>query len=525
MPASFIQIPIALIDYVKLRKLSGIQYTLWLYLYTLDPFGDRYVPIPSPNQIATKLGVSARTIQRAAQRLADLDLFDFNIGSWAAKNTTTNKKSAKNSNRKKGSFCRQSDKNVESRTKMSQPRQNDPNAEHKSTQSKHPSSSQTNTDQENTLSEIAREEILDNNLALDLTVDYWSLDSTDTSIPVEIEILNEGSTSADVELNINKNNKQNEIVTAEIVSVSNHSDVIAATSSAPELPTKNSSKNAFSWLSPGPWNIEGKLDPNFRDWLAKDWMQRYGGTIHQKRADVLAHFRKDPANLAIRWEQYSSEYLDRYKNTQIRLENGLDLKVDEQKRLIENQAALTRELPQEMSPVAFKKALQVDRSAVTPVKKISPTSELRDSLEYDRNIKKVTNNTNNNNQKTNLSSTQKETGISNDNGSTIDWQKLPDDEVKPDNVEAYLEWQPSEIENTASSEQVQELFKSFRKSFGSMPKVSQEQVEAANELEKLNTWLLDEILYPVALQRAKSAGYKIEYSCEGVAISISEPEF
>ena len=60
MPASFIQIPIELINYVKAKKLSGLQYSLWLFLYSLDPFGDRFVPIPSPEAIASELNVCAR---------------------------------------------------------------------------------------------------------------------------------------------------------------------------------------------------------------------------------------------------------------------------------------------------------------------------------------------------------------------------------------------------------------------------------------------------------------------------------
>ena len=102
MPCRFIQIPIELINYVKAKKLSGLQYSLWLFLYSLDPFGDRFVPIPSPEQIASELNVCARSIQRAAQRLADLDLFDFNVNTWCAKNTTINKNSKQRTKNQEG---------------------------------------------------------------------------------------------------------------------------------------------------------------------------------------------------------------------------------------------------------------------------------------------------------------------------------------------------------------------------------------------------------------------------------------
>jgi hypothetical protein len=86
--ATFVQVPIDLIQYVRGLKLSGTQYDLWLYLWSKDPFGDRFIDIPSPEIIAAELGVNPRTIQRAAQRLQDADLFDFQVEAWKCRNTT-----------------------------------------------------------------------------------------------------------------------------------------------------------------------------------------------------------------------------------------------------------------------------------------------------------------------------------------------------------------------------------------------------------------------------------------------------
>jgi DNA-binding MarR family transcriptional regulator len=55
---SFVQIPFELINYVRSLKLSGTQYDLWLYLYSCDPYGDRFVEIPSPAEIAVELGLT-----------------------------------------------------------------------------------------------------------------------------------------------------------------------------------------------------------------------------------------------------------------------------------------------------------------------------------------------------------------------------------------------------------------------------------------------------------------------------------
>jgi hypothetical protein len=117
--------------------------------------------------------------------------------------------------------------------------------------------------------------------------------------------------------------------------------------------TKNVQQRAFDWLPEGPWNLEGKLDPNFRDFVAHDWLKRFGGDIHSKQADVLAHFKKDPANLPIRWEQYQSEFLHRFQNAQILIDNGVAIPETSQAKLIANQRAITQSLPQEMNPIAL----------------------------------------------------------------------------------------------------------------------------------------------------------------------------
>ena len=181
MSCRFIQIPIELINYVKAKKLSGLQYSLWLFLYSLDPFGDRFVPIPSPEQIAIELNVCARSIQRAAQRLADLDLFDFNVNTWCAKNTTINK----NSQRTKRSKCGQKDPFVETQTKRSSKGQKDPIDSPKTVHSKQSDGSQTITDKLD-LSykrETASKQV--NDKEPDLEVDFWVEDNIDnsTSLP------------------------------------------------------------------------------------------------------------------------------------------------------------------------------------------------------------------------------------------------------------------------------------------------------------------------------------------------------
>ncbi|MGH2414332.1 MAG: hypothetical protein ACRDEA_11730, partial [Microcystaceae cyanobacterium] len=107
----------------------------------------------------------------------------------------------------------------------------------------------------------------------------------------------------------------------------------------------------FDWIPDGPWKVVGKLDPNFVTWQALDWQKAYGGDLHKKRADVLRHFKKDPANLAIAWEQYSGEQLHRYENAAVRMHNGLEIRPDEQQQLIQHSRAVTEPLPEAINPV------------------------------------------------------------------------------------------------------------------------------------------------------------------------------
>lgn len=86
--SSFVQIPKDLIRYARSCKLTGTQYDLWLYLWECDPYGDRWVKIPPPVEIASLLNVDPRTVQRAARRLQDVHLFEFEIEAWKVRNTT-----------------------------------------------------------------------------------------------------------------------------------------------------------------------------------------------------------------------------------------------------------------------------------------------------------------------------------------------------------------------------------------------------------------------------------------------------
>ena len=169
--ASFAQIPFELIRYVRSCKLSRTQYDLWLYIYEIDPFGDRWYEMPSPGAIAEELGVNERTIERAAQRLRDLHLIDFEVKTWRWRNSSKNFPEESFPQATKRSKLRQKDPNVENGTKRSNfgqkdPKngQKDPNREPEplhSNGSKTPHTIQTYSDFKDSLSQEERESFLE----------------------------------------------------------------------------------------------------------------------------------------------------------------------------------------------------------------------------------------------------------------------------------------------------------------------------------------------------------------------------
>jgi len=70
-------------------------------------------------------------------------------------------------------------------------------------------------------------------------------------------------------------------------------------------PRKTAKEIAWEWLPDGPWKKEGQLDNEFWQWLALQWMSQFATDIHQARANVYSHFKKDSNNLEIRWKEYS----------------------------------------------------------------------------------------------------------------------------------------------------------------------------------------------------------------------------
>ena len=98
----------------------------------------------------------------------------------------------------------------------------------------------------------------------------------------------------------------------------------------------------WRWLPEGPWNVDGKLDHNFQEWLASKWMKEHPGRkdFYKAKADVLLHFKKDPKNVSIYWDSYQQEYIAKAQNMKTRMDHGLNISKEEQQQAIANARAV-----------------------------------------------------------------------------------------------------------------------------------------------------------------------------------------
>lgn len=65
----------------------------------------------------------------------------------------------------------------------------------------------------------------------------------------------------------------------------------------------------WAWLPDGEWVLDGGLNPEFWNWMATSWMSKFNCTIHEAKSNVISHFRKQPEQLVLKWDEYSSQKL------------------------------------------------------------------------------------------------------------------------------------------------------------------------------------------------------------------------
>jgi hypothetical protein len=427
--------------------LTAAEWRIWCYLSDIDPFGDEYVELPPMVDILNECGISDRTFYRAIAKFKGT-FFDFQYDKAYIRNLHNNFVADKNGSTtdKNGSTT---DRNGSSPDKNGR------------------ASIYSELQNDQTLSE-AREKI-------------ETFEISNATRPTLSEI---------------PKIKINSLVKAESGNGENFP--------AAAVDLKNPEIKVFDWLPDGPWKIDGKLDPNFRDFVANDWLKRFGGDIHSKRADVLSHFKKDPANLPIRWEQYQSEYLNRYENTQILLSNGIEIKPEYQDRLIDNQRAITAQLPQELNPVLQQSALATGTSKMT-------APQLPASSTPDLSLSKI------------LELPQSEIAPSTPDLSLSKILELPQ-AVKTEDGQTFKVFRAADIEIPPEQAKANREFLSdaLKNVFGNTAK--KDTPATMSLLEQLNVWINDPFLRQVAINQVNRNSDRFEclFNDEGVAYHVIE---
>ena len=92
----------------------------------------------------------------------------------------------------------------------------------------------------------------------------------------------------------------------------------------------------------GVWNINGKLDPAFQEWLAKKWLAKYDdiADIYEAKANVLAYFNNDPQKLPIRWKEYQAQFIAKGENLKTRIDHGCQIKEPEKQEFCDRLSKL-----------------------------------------------------------------------------------------------------------------------------------------------------------------------------------------
>ena len=313
-------------------------------------------------------------------------------------------------------------------------------------------------------------------------------------------------------------------------SVEKYEEVIArkydsALGICPPQEHKSRQQRAFDWVPPGPWLIENKLDSNFVDWQARDWIKAYGGDLHKKRADVLRHFKKDPANLAIAWEQYRSEQHHRYSNAALRMQSGQKIGAEEQQQLLVHSRAITKALPEEMSAIAVGQSGQWQGNApqvTLPAKVVAfPSQETiaqttaaasRDARDQELQASATRQVDDTLTFSSSLSSPhESKTSPTNEEGNAL-------------NPDAYKLWKPQFVEREmVKPHQLREKLAALTHNFSMTQPKDKPQIQPKNELEELNQWLADPILRKEVMPRVmRSDRYTVEFDEQGFPAQVVE---
>lgn len=331
-------------------QLGGNDLKLWMYLSSLDPFGDRKVVLPTSADIARRLNMSIASFFRAKARLQKLGLFSFFDKYTEFINLLGSHSSVHHSHQPypdgykdtNSQICNtdsqicevvsqicdttthicDTDSHICENQPLKPPQDKafTPSQTIQTIQTlSYSSDSETPLKERESIDVLLKEESSEGeniNTESQEPSLHTQLISQDhrTNVLVQTQVTQEDTFSP--VRGVDENNGSHKGLVG-------MSDVILQSSNTPPNPSRVQLK-AWEWLPDGEWKVDGKLDPDFHNWLAKKWMDMYNKTdFFMAKADVLAYFQKAPERLPIRYLQWLEENNARHLR-KIQLSNNDD---------------------------------------------------------------------------------------------------------------------------------------------------------------------------------------------------------
>jgi len=283
--------------------LKDSELRVWLYFSTILPFSDSEAEFKTAD-VAQLLGVTQRTVQRAVNRLIQLELFDVEI--------------LKAKIKRRDNLRHLSDK-----------------SRHLSDKSRHLMAQDVATESYNAYGERVSD-----------SPDYSDQSDVYTSENQNFEITHtEILKNSEEELPVNSGQ------VGQIINVpfeqSSSTELIkcsgAATSTIKydsRLGMRPPAPKPKYLIPDGDWlNEQGQLDDQFLTSIAKQWMKSPTASFHQMPIEevkglVFSHFARDHNALAIKWEAYCQVETRHAVNTKLALDAGISIPLEQQQRVI-----------------------------------------------------------------------------------------------------------------------------------------------------------------------------------------------
>lgn len=314
--------PLTTEEFLKVNGLlKDSELRLWIYLSTVLPFEDSSADFKTAD-VAKLLGVSQRTVQRAMNRLIQLDLFDVEILSAKIRRRQFTPLDRQIAPEASDNLRQPSDKSRQGRDilrHLMEP----------------PVAIEGYNDYTEGVPDLSRLKTIQ---TTDLCIEESNFQDTQNSNSENLE---------------EPSNSQNPVKSSEIVNVST-------------VKTKSGSEDQYSggaltrtsikydsalgirppapkvkYLIPeGDWlNNDGKLDAGFIRHIAKQWQESQNASFHKMSIEevealVFSHFARDHAALAVKWEAYARVETRHAQNTKLALDSGISIPLEQQQRVV-----------------------------------------------------------------------------------------------------------------------------------------------------------------------------------------------